>query len=524
MKLLDTLRARLLPAGIIVVWVLLLGAHVRREYFAPELEQLAAAALALNPGTSFYTLRMGGRAVGQATSALDTVPEGFLLEDFMSLELPALGQTGTAVARSRVDLDPSLQMRAFTFSLDSEVGRFQADGRVRGDTLLEVDITSQGSTQSVSYRLASAPVFAAVVPIRVAMGGGLEVGSSTRMPVFDPSTLSTRSVEVRVLEHDTLVMPDSVTRAPGSARWEPATYDSVPAWRIAEMFGGVSIESWVDEDGRVLRAESPLGFAMEKTEYELSSQALADARLDGGSSTDEDVILATAIQSNVDLSEAEAFDELRFVLSGVDLTGFDLDGGRQSLRGDTLIVRREAWNALEPGYGLPYPRMDLREALQPEPLIQSADPRIVQLAEEITARRASWAQNPRRVAEELTTAVYNMLEKEITFSVPSALQVMETRQGDCNEHTVLYVALARALGLPARTAVGLVFVNGAFFYHAWPEVWLGEWVAVDPTFGQFPADASHIRFVVGGLAQQVELVRLIGRLNIDVVEETTNAD
>jgi hypothetical protein len=60
-------------------------------------------------------------------------------------------------------------------------------------------------------------------------------------------------------------------------------------------------------------------------------------------------------------------------------------------------------------------------------------------------------------------------------------------------------------------------VNEAFFYHAWPEVWLGEWVAVDPTFGQYPADAAHLRFIVGGLAQQVEIIRLIGNLNIDVI-------
>jgi hypothetical protein len=48
-------------------------------------------------------------------------------------------------------------------------------------------------------------------------------------------------------------------------------------------------------------------------------------------------------------------------------------------------------------------------------------------------------------------------------------------------------------------------------------VWLGQWVAVDPTFGQFPADAAHLRFVIGGLARQVELVRLIGRLQLNVV-------
>jgi transglutaminase/protease-like cytokinesis protein 3 len=136
----------------------------------------------------------------------------------------------------------------------------------------------------------------------------------------------------------------------------------------------------------------------------------------------------------------------------------------------------------------------------------------------MTNRRPFQSQNPRRVAQQLAEGVFRALKKEITVSVPSALQVLESRVGDCNEHTVLYVALARALGLPARTAVGLVYVDGSFYYHAWPEVWLDEWVAVDPTFGEWPASAAHLRFVNGGLAQQVEIVRLIGRLNIEVVE------
>jgi hypothetical protein len=46
---------------------------------------------------------------------------------------------------------------------------------------------------------------------------------------------------------------------------------------------------------------------------------------------------------------------------------------------------------------------------------------------------------------------------------------------------------------------------------------------VDPTFGQAPADAAHIRFVVGGLARQVEIVRLIGRLRIEVIEPGAGA-
>ncbi len=509
---------RIVGPLIIVTWLVMVGWQVRREYFQPELTRLAAATLGLAPGVNFYTLTMGARTVGQATSRLDTIPDGFVLEDVMILELPALGQTGTAVSRTLVELDRALVMRTFRFTLDSDVGRFESTGEVLPDTTLSVAIESAGSRQDLSFRLTQPPVFSSVVPIRVAMGGELRVGNTVRLPVFDPTTLSTRTVEVRVLEHDTLFVTDSVAVDPDTRRWSVARTDTVPAWRIAEVFGGIQVDSWVDQDGRILRASSPLGFAMEKTEHELARQSQEDARLVTSSAIGEDVILSTAVQSNVDLRNAEQFDELRFRLTGVDLEGFELDGGRQTLRGDTLIVRREARNAIVPGYSLPYKSMDLRAALEPEPLIQSDDERIIRRARAITAGRTARDQDPAEVAEALTWAVYSMLDKSITFSMPNAVQVLETLQGDCNEHTVLYVALARALGLPARTAVGLVYVNGAFFYHAWPEVWLDEWVAVDPTFGQYPADASHIRFVVGGLALQVEIVRLIGNLGIEVLD------
>ena len=441
----------------------------------------------------------------------------------MSLELPALGQTGSAVVRTRVKLSPALVMEEFSFTLDSEVGRFEASGALAPDTTLHVSIESAESEQNLSFRLPQPPVMSNVVPIRIAMGGALDVGETVRLPVFDPTSLSTRTVEVHVIDFDTLIVTDSASLDSGTGRWSPARVDSIPAWHIAEIFGGIRVESWVDADGRILRASSPLGFAMEKTEYELARQAQEDARLFPTSPIDDDVILSTAIQSNVLLEDAEEFEELRFRLTGVDLAGFQLDGGRQTLRGDTLIIRSEDWEAVDPGYDLPYGFMDLRAALEPEPLIQSDDERIIRRAREITARRAQWSQSPKTVARQLTTSVHAMLEKKITFSVPNAVQVLETLQGDCNEHTVLYVALARSLGLPARTAVGLVYLEGSFFYHAWPEVWLGEWVAVDPTFGQYPADAAHIRFVIGGLAQQVEIVRLIGNLDIEVLGSTVRA-
>jgi transglutaminase-like putative cysteine protease len=126
-------------------------------------------------------------------------------------------------------------------------------------------------------------------------------------------------------------------------------------------------------------------------------------------------------------------------------------------------------------------------------------------------------RDPARTARLIGDWVHGYLARNGNATLPSAGQVLKERRGDCNEHTLLYVALARSVGLPARTAAGLLYLNGRFYYHAWPEVYLGDWVAVDPTLGQFPADAAHLRFSAGALARQAELLPLIGGLTLEVL-------
>ena len=134
------------------------------------------------------------------------------------------------------------------------------------------------------------------------------------------------------------------------------------------------------------------------------------------------------------------------------------------------------------------------------------------------------ATGARARAEQLTRYVNGLLEKKPTVSLPSAREVLRTKVGDCNEHTALYVAMARAAGIPARVAVGLVYVRGAFYYHAWPEVYLNEgagrglWLPVDPTFNQFPADATHLRLARGGLDRQAAILPMIGHLKMTVLD------
>ena len=153
-------------------------------------------------------------------------------------------------------------------------------------------------------------------------------------------------------------------------------------------------------------------------------------------------------------------------------------------------------------------------ALAADAFIQSDDDRIIAQAEKLTD-----GLNGVDKAKALSDWVYVSLTKSPTLSLPSATEVLEQRVGDCNEHAVLYTALSRAAGLPTRLSTGLAYTGGQFYYHAWPEVWLGRWVAVDPTLGQFPADPFHIRLLTGGIETQYEVLSLLARgATIEVME------
>jgi transglutaminase-like putative cysteine protease len=92
-------------------------------------------------------------------------------------------------------------------------------------------------------------------------------------------------------------------------------------------------------------------------------------------------------------------------------------------------------------------------------------------------------------------------DKEVDYgSSPRALQdfVLTKRRGFCEQFALAFAEMARAVGLPARVAVGyhtsaLDPKDNKFHVmgddaHAWPEVWLGRevgWYAFEPTKNQF---------------------------------------
>ncbi|MFI5311257.1 MAG: transglutaminase family protein, partial [Gemmatimonadales bacterium] len=365
-----------------------------------------------------------------------------------------------------------------------------------------------------------------LVPLAVSLGEAPKVGRKYSLPMFNPTTMTRGEMTLVIRAESLFTLVDSATFDRDKGEWVTALTDTVRAWRVETTTGGSSqvggFTGWVDAQGRVVQSAQPGGITLTRMAYEMAFEnwrIMRDrATAAGAGAGANDLIERTAISAGAALGRSRLVS-LTVKLGGVDLRGYDLDGGRQALGGDTLRVRRENDAALAPSWSLrgPVPstfRRTFARELAEESLLQVHDARIAMLAVQI----AGDDRDPRVIAEKINRWVHDSLRKEPTFSVPNALEVLRTRRGDCNEHTQLYVALARAIGIPARIATGLAYVDGKFYYHAWPEVYVRDWVAVDPTFGQFPADAAHLRFVVGGLARQTELLRLMGNLKIKVVD------
>jgi transglutaminase-like putative cysteine protease len=106
----------------------------------------------------------------------------------------------------------------------------------------------------------------------------------------------------------------------------------------------------------------------------------------------------------------------------------------------------------------------------------------------------------------------------------SALDVLQSRRGECQGHAYLFAAFARSLGIPTRVVNGLVYSepHAGFLYHTWNEAWIdGGWRPVDATFGQARADATHIKLIEGETpAELLPLVGLVGRLRVVSVSPT----
>ena len=498
--------------AILLAWAATLGWLVRREYFRTSSARMAEAALSVSPGALFYRISLGAQQLGYASITVDTLVDSIRLEDMLVLDVPALGRLNRTEARSAAILDRALRLRGLHSAVDGPSSRFDALAAPNPEGLWSLIVRS--SADSLSTTVPAGPLeLPSLWPLRLAFGNALRAGRTTTARLFDQFTLSFRNVTLQVTAESTLVVADSADYDSTTMAWVPVRFDTMRAYRLDGGPDGLHL--WIDAQGRLVRANSSRGYAIERTAFEMAYEnfrrrdTLRVMRASAAPARGD--IVATTIQ-RAGVTPDAAIKSLRLRLAGGDLDGLDLEGGRQHLSGDTLRIDTERVATLVAAYRMPNAAPELRDYLLPSTLMESNDLRIAAQARLVAAGE----RDPRRAMERLTRWVASEVQSDTSGQVRGAVGVLNRRRGDCNEHAQLFVAMARALGVPARPVAGLLHAKGRFYYHAWAEVYLGDWVAVDPTLGQLPADAAHIRLMTGALARPLELVRLLGRLTIEV--------
>lgn len=504
---------RIAATAAVAFWLVMLAWLVRFEA-CPDL--LAASA----PGyrhvfgqgvlvrDAWMRIMVGSAPIGYSHTTIDAEDNDpvnhYRIENQMILALTVMGERQRVSASTGLSLDALYRLQHFTFALSSRAYALKVTGRrlTQGaDSDFEILVRTASGTERTRVRIPDDVMIYS--PMTEMALRSMRPGETRAFQVFDPASLS--QAELRVTADSRATITNRGV--------------TVEATLLTIDYHGLALKSWIDRDGAILRQETPFGWTIEACDPHEAFAA------DSPSGT-PDILTAMAVPATGTIDRPRETRRLEVLLLGSEPDDLSALSARQTVTGSGtngmhLLLRsenvREALPHDQPR-GAPAPGE--QPFLEPTPFIQARHPDMIAQAGRIVPPSAGRLE----AALALCDWVHATVEKNPAVSMPSALDVLRRLEGDCNEHTYLAVALARAAGVPADIRVGLVYMDGAFYYHAWPAfLSRGTWYEIDPTFGQMGVDATHIALASGEMAGQAGLLKYFGQLRIRVLSASADA-
>jgi len=410
---------------------------------------------------------------------------GYVLNSFSYLKFKMLNHLRNLAITTVQELDPEYRLVTFRAGITG-LTDILVTGKKLGDAI-HVEIRYGNTTHTRSFDVQSNDLFLEQSILSLMRGTGLKIGETFSMSIFNPLTMKTEKVTARVVrkERDTTVMETQVA--------------------------GLVSTAWINPDGLVIKEETPNGWVMK-----LESEESIDRHLAESNEAAIDIIKETSVRTAGSIAFPRTTMSMRIKITGINPADFTFDGQQQEIVNlhNGIMTISSVFPDPDTAPQLPYEGNELASFLQSSLWIECDDPLIKAKAREIIGDETdSW-----RAAQKISQWVYRNTDKIFSPGIPSATAVLLFRKGDCNEHTVLFVALARAAGIPAEMSAGIAYLNDGFYYHAWPKVFVGKWVHLDPTFGQSIADATHVELISGDIAAQAKLASIIGKISIEILE------
>ena len=279
---------------------------------------------------------------------------------------------------------------------------------------------------------------------------------------------------------------------------------------------------WVDSEGQVLKQEQDIlgGYNQYRTTKEAATAK--------GGAFEFDLISGTFLKVKHLIPNAERSSMVRYKLTFTDGQPAEIipTDSRQSLQPgenkNEAILTVESRGPLDSDAG---PAEVDEQYLKSNTLVTSDDRQVRSLAQ----KAIRGAGDPWEKVKRIQHWVHlNIREKNFATAFAAANEVARNLSGDCTEHSVLAAAMCRAVDIPSRVVIGLVYVQkeSAFGFHMWAEVYVNQrWVAIDPTWDQSSVDATHIKISESSLkgispfAAFTPIIRVMGKkLEIDPIE------
>jgi hypothetical protein len=477
-------------AGFAILFVILLV--IRLDVFSKP-DQIfpwrsTPVAKPLRSDDHWMAITQGKRKIGYAHRTLTTTEKGYRLEESVLIRINTMGVVQDMRMKTQSDLHADMSLSAFNFDLQSHLFRFLVRGVIKGK-VATIDYGTPTALRKMVLPLQETPHLSNSM-FDSLRGKNLKTGDEIVIYVFDPASMGQRPVRLKVMGEQTITVMGRERKA----------------LKLDVDFMGAQQFAWLGEEGEILREEGMLGMTLERVTKE---EALDGLTLLASA----DLTEVASIDVNIAIDDQDVLTKITIRLTNIDTKPLFLNGGRQHFKNNLLTIEKENWPvaAVKKEHA-----GEIAQFLRPSPFVQSDDPLIVQQVKKIISPQDGDAVRAKKIMDWL----YRNIEKRPVLSVPNATETLENRVGDCNEHAVLLAAMARAAGIPAQIEAGLVYQRGRFYYHAWNALYLGEWITADATLGKMPADVTHIRLVRGGADRQVDLMGVIGKLKLEIVELT----
>jgi len=443
---------------------------------------------------NWFGIYLDNERVGFYRQQISESADGYRMDGDGSIYLRVMGFSKEASTRETYHVAKNLGLRSFDVEQTINGSTSRTSGTVAGGTV-RIKHEDKGKTSDKLLRY-KGDVYPGPALNLYPLLHDASTGKSYKILTLDPEELKIKEVKISVLGRE-------------------KTPDGQPAIKLSNnLYPFVSNDIWVDTHGATLYESVRSGLVITKAE---SAKELA-AFVGAHALSKKDLIYDfSLVRAEPPIKNGAKLSGLSLEISGWNDDLPLLQGGGQVVQ--KLSAGRVAFKtgALAETVAVGPAATDPNTAyLQPADKIESNDALIMTQARLL----AKDTKGVEELAQKLAAWTADWLKDSIDDG-GSAVASFSSQRGNCQTHARLYTALARASGIPTRFVSGLVHQEGkGFLYHSWAESFIGgRWIAVDPTYNQYPADPTHLKLLEGHLPEDMApIITIIGRVRIQVLE------